>query len=85
MLSEGVGSRDGAATRRLGDSEQFCLLANTLFHKRPRKDNCSRDCVDENNFTPENLDLEGGSLLLSQTQRPPHQCVRAPCSVGIPW
>ena len=70
MFSEKVpGGPKDAVTRRLGDSEQFCLLASTLFHKRLRKDNCSRDCIDEDNFKPENVDLKGGLLLLSKVQR----------------
>ena len=43
MRQRRCGEPMGAVTQRLGDSEQFCLLVNTLFHKRPRKDNCSRD------------------------------------------
>ena len=56
----GAAEREG---RTSGDPGQFCPEADPLIYNGYREDECSRASDDENDFAPENIDLECGSLL----------------------
>ena len=50
--------------RTSGDPGQFCPNHDPLIYNGYREDECSRVSDDENDFAPENLGLECGSLLV---------------------